>query len=527
MNTKKIALIIVAILILILGSLVGYFYWKQLRGIGPAVTNPPANIGQIIDQTPPDQQNNTNFPLKLPAGFSISTYSDKVPNARVMIYDNTGRILVSSPDTGKIFALTAPKAPNTQATVTTVLQDLNKPHGLAIRCVPDHEICKLYVAETDQLSEYNVDQNGAFINKKKLIDLPAGGNHTSRTIMFMPYPDDSKLLISIGSTCNVCNEDDPLRATIQVFDTDTNKMSEFAKGLRNSVFMSIHPVNGKIWATEMGRDLLGDNIPPDEINIIDKNKNYGWPNCYGKNIHDDAFDKNTYIRNPCMTPFETPSHIDIQAHSSPLGIAFVPEEGWPQEYWYNALVAYHGSWNRTEPNGYKIVRYRLDQDGNVLGSEDFITGWLQNGKALGRPVDIIIQPGGTILISDDKAGVIYKILYTPPSTELPLNNNLIRLTSPKSGDLITSPVRIIGEARGNWYFEASFPVELQDANGNVLIQAPIQAIGEWMTTEFVPFDTSLTFKSPTTDTGLLILRKDNPSGLLEHDASISIPVRFR
>jgi glucose/arabinose dehydrogenase len=162
----------------------------------------------------------------------------------------------------------------------------------------------------------------------------------------------------------------------------------------------------------MGRDLLGDNIPPDEINIVKKGANYGWPICYGKNTHDDSFDKNVYIRNPCMEPYETPSYIDIQAHSAPLGLAFFPEEGWPEEYWHNMLVAYHGSWNRTVPTGYKIARYKLDAKGQVLGQEDFITGWLdKNGIAWGRPVDIMISPGGNIFVTDDKAGVIYKINF--------------------------------------------------------------------------------------------------------------------
>jgi glucose/arabinose dehydrogenase len=173
--------------------------------------------------------------------------------------------------------------------------------------------------------------------------------------------------------------------------------------------MAIHPVSGDIWATEMGRDGLGDNLPPDEINVIHEGKFYGWPICYGKNVHDAAFDTNTYIRNPCQEPTETPSTIDLQAHSAPLGIAFVPEEGWPEDYWYNALVSYHGSWNRSEPTGYKIMRYKLDARGNYLGSEDFLSGFLTKSGALGRPVDILIQPAGTIYVSDDKAGVIYRI----------------------------------------------------------------------------------------------------------------------
>lgn len=524
MKTKKITLIVIATLIIILASAIGYIYWTQLRGIGPAITKPPVNIAEII---PPEPTSNIDIPLKLPKDFSISIYAKNVPNARLMAWAPEGIMLVSSPSEGKIFALIDKNNDGSAETIEVAVSGLNKPHGLAFRCTTPDAPCQLYIAETSQLAIWDWDQaTHHALNKKKLLDFPADGNHFTRTIMFMPSPDENKLLISIGSDCNVCHEDNPLRASIQVYDIVTSKLSEFAKGLRNSVFMAIHPVNGKIWATEMGRDLLGDNIPPDEINIIEQGKNYGWPICYGQNIHDTEFDHNTYIRNPCMAPFETPSYIDIQAHSAPLGLAFIPEEGWPQDMWYNALVAYHGSWNRTEPTGYKIVRYKLDQYGNVLGSEDFITGWLKDGKALGRPVDIITHPGGVIYISDDKAGVIYKVQYHP-STTAQDNSNLIQVNSPTNDQLITSPFTVTGKARGSWYFEASFPVILQDANGKILAQQPAQAKGEWMTTEFVPFESVLTFEKPTTDTGTLILKKDNPSGLPENDAEISIPVKFK
>ncbi len=176
------------------------------------------------------------------------------------------------------------------------------------------------------------------------------------------------------------------------------------------MFLTLHPVTGKVWATEMGRDNLGDDIPPDEINILEKGKNYGWPICYGKNIHDTEFDKNVYIRNPCMDPFETGSHVDLQAHSAPLGIGFIPEEGWDEDMWFDALVSYHGSWNRSVPTGYKIVRVKLDAQGNYIGAEDFITGWLKSdGTKLGRPVDVKVLSGGTMYISDDDRGAIYKV----------------------------------------------------------------------------------------------------------------------
>lgn len=182
--------------------------------------------------------------------------------------------------------------------------------------------------------------------------------------------------------------------------------------------MAIHPVTGKIWATEMGRDFLGDDLPPDEINIIEESEWYGWPWFYGKNIEDYKF--SPYSR-PIFVKEPKPSYIDIPAHSAPLGLAFFPANSqWPEEYWNNLLVAYHGSWNRTDPTGYKIVRYKLDTQGNYFGDgstsspqvEDFISGWLKNnGATLGRPVDILIQPNGSIYISDDKAGVIYRVIY--------------------------------------------------------------------------------------------------------------------
>lgn len=411
-------LIVAAAIIVALGLYAGYvFYSQHLRGIGPALKQPQTDITKFIPTSSPTPSPiGTDIPLTLPEGFAISIYAKDLRGPRVMMYDNAGSLLVSIPSLGTVVALVDADHDGFAEAHRTVLSGLDKPHGLAMRCT---DICKLYVAESGQVVEYDYASfDGAASearNPKKIADLPTGGNHFSRTIMFMAAPDDSTLLIAVGSTCNVCLEKDERRASILALDVDKGgEPRVYATGLRNSVFMAIHPVNGKIWATEMGRDLLGDDTPPDEINIIEDGKNYGWPNCYGQNIHDGAFDKNTYIRNPCMEPFETPSHIDLQAHSAPLGLAFGPEEGWPEEYWYNAFVAYHGSWNRSIPTGYKIVRIKLDADGNYFGTEDFITGWHGTGEstALGRPVDVITQPGGTMLISDDKAGVIYKVTRT-------------------------------------------------------------------------------------------------------------------
>ena len=405
---KKYAVIFIFIFLLVAGAWLGYFYWQNLRGLGPALKPPPEDIAKLLPpeksaQVPP-AINETEFPLKLPAGFKISIFAKGLESPRVMTYDPAGNIVVSIPAQGKVVALPDKNSDGVADEVVTVIDGLNRPHGLATRCT---EKCEFFIAESNQVAYYNYNtKNLKTFNKRKIIDLPSGGNHITRTILFMPSPNDHKLLTSVGSTCNVCEENDWLRAKILISNADGGDLKTFASGLRNSVFMTIHPVTGKIWATEMGRDLLGDNLPPDEINIVEEGKDYGWPYFYGKDIRDAAFEPDVMFE---QNPDRFGSHIDIPAHSAPLGLAFIPEEGWPQEYWHNLLVAYHGSWNRTVPTGYKIVRYKLDAQGNYLGEEDFISGWLTNEGALGRPVDILVQPGGIIYVSDDKAGVIYKI----------------------------------------------------------------------------------------------------------------------
>jgi len=217
------------------------------------------------------------------------------------------------------------------------------------------------------------------------------------------------LLISVGSSCDACEEEDPRRAKILAVDPDGGgDVETFASGLRNSAFMAVHPLSKHVWATEKGRDDLGDNWPPDEINIILEGSHYGWPYCYGKRLHDDKSDPTGEHREFCKDTI--PSFIDIPAHSAPLGLAFFPPE-WPEEFRHDLLVAFHGSWNRTEPTGYKVVRYKLDAAGNFEDVEDFITGWLTPQGALGRPVDILITPEGVIYISDDQAGVVYRVVY--------------------------------------------------------------------------------------------------------------------
>lgn len=357
-------------------------YDQQLRGVLPAEKNPPADIAMEI-------QEESRVPLHLPEGFSVSIFAKDLVSPRVLLRDPGGNILVSIPSKGKVVALPDADRDGQADDVITVIDELNRPHGLAF--FDD----TLYIAETDGVATYDYDQVTLKATKKrKIVDLPGGGNHFTRTIGIGP---DGKLYISVGSSCNVCVEKDWRRAKILVADPDGKNLKEFASGLRNSVFFTWHPQTKEMWASEMGRDLLGDDIPPDEINIIKDGGNYGWPDCYGKNIQDKTFSKK-------ICDQAQPSTIDLQAHSAPLGLAF---------YQGDILVSYHGSWNRPEPTGYKIVRIKLDDQGKYLGTEDFITGWLTDEGVPGRPADILMNPDGTMYVSDDKAGVIYRITYSP------------------------------------------------------------------------------------------------------------------
>ena len=320
-------------------------------------------------------------------------------------------LIVSVPSRGRVLALPDKNNDGRADAAAIVAEGLNGPHGLAFRCQDGK--CRLYIAETDALRVYDYDVAALKASRPvKLADLPAGGNHVTRSLLFLPPPHDDQLLVAIGSTCNVCREQDARRAKIMVIGADGGELREYAGGLRNSVFQAIHPATLQVWGTEMGRDLLGDDVPPDEINIIEEGKNYGWPICYGQDIHDAQFDTNVYVHDPCAEPFETPAQIDIQAHSAPLGLAFITGDGWPADYANGLFVAYHGSWNRTVPTGYKVVRYKLGPRGEYQGVEDFVTGWLQSGGSLGRPVGLVALTDGTLFISDDKAGLVYRVYRT-------------------------------------------------------------------------------------------------------------------
>lgn len=378
----------------------GVFVYRNLRGSRAAFGPVPNIVSRPADGGVSDvpSTNTTGLPFVLPNGFAITTFAKGLGKPRVLAFDPAGTLFTSIPSQSKIVALPDANGDGVADETITVLDGLNLPHGLAF-----HE-GKLYVAETNAVVVYDYDASAKrATNRKKIIDLPGGGNHFSRTIGFGP---DGKLYVSVGSSCNVCKELDPRRAKILVANADGSGLRDYATGLRNSVFFLWHPVTKDMWATDMGRDMLGDNVPPEEVNIVKDGGFYGWPYCYNNKIHDLSFDRSDEARQKCTGSIAP--HITFQAHSAPLGLAVIPS-GWPEEYRGDLLVAYHGSWNRSEPTGYKVARFDLDDNLRSKGESDFLRGWLVGDAAVGRPVDLVFDSGGRLFISDDKAGVVYRI----------------------------------------------------------------------------------------------------------------------
>ncbi len=376
-------------------------------------------------------------------GISISLYAQELTTPRVIAFDPRGRMFVSERDAGRVTRIDDTDGDGVVDNAVVILEGLNTPHGLAFYTDPVQKYTYLYIAETHQVARYLYDvPSGTLASKtgKNIMTFPKiAGQHITRTIGFSKNlrtgnllegtkkgisGSDSplKLYASVGSTCDTCIETSWKSAAILEADPEGQYAAQFAGGLRNAVFFAFHPVTGQMWATEMGRDNLGDDLPPDEVNIITENGWYGWPFCYGNRVRDTKFTPakidRTDIPQNCA---ETKSPlIEIPAHSAPLGLGFIPSAGgWPSDWVGDLVIAYHGSWNRSVPTGYKVVRYDLGRQGNVVRGNDgkpvvtdLITGWYDGSKVSGRPVDIKFSSDGTLYITDDAAGRVYRVTYS-------------------------------------------------------------------------------------------------------------------
>lgn len=340
-------------------------------------------------------------PLKLylPSDTQISLFAAGVPRARHMAFDDQGVLFLSQAKEGKVVALPDLDKNGKADKTLPILKNRDIPHGLAFAQLDDGYY--IYIAEETQVIRLKrLDKPFKFGKPEVIIaNIPAGG-HFTRTLKIK----DNKLYLSVGSSCNVCVEKSPLRAAISRFNLDGSGKEIFAEGLRNSVGIEFSPYTGELWGVNNGRDMLGDQHPKEELNIIKEGKHYGWPYCYESQTFDKDFDKDY----DCSKT-EIPAY-SFTAHMAPLGMAFYQKGNLHKHYDNSVFIAFHGSWNRSVPAGYKVLRLKLDTDGNILSHEDFISGWLRtSGTSDGRPVDIEQSPEGDLYLSDDYLGVVYRI----------------------------------------------------------------------------------------------------------------------
>ncbi|MCW5590109.1 MAG: PQQ-dependent sugar dehydrogenase [Legionellales bacterium] len=318
-----------------------------------------------------------------------------------MALGKNGVVFVGTTGVGKVYAL-IPNQQFTQAKKTLVIAEkLRAPNGVAV--LDDN----LYVAETQRILRFdNITEHLEHPPKPKTVydHLPDKDWHGNRVIHFGP---EGKLYISIGMPCNTCDyrgKDDRF-GTIMRLSPNGNDAEIFAKGIRNSMGFDWQPETNVLWFSDNGQDMLGDNIPPEEINRAPHaGMDFGFPYFYDNNHPYPNYEKHS-------PDGITPTTYDIQAHSAPLGIEFYRGNLFPTSYHHQLFVAEHGSWNRSQKVGYQVVMLKIDGD-KVVAKENFATGWLQGQTVWGRPVDILTLPDGALLVSDDYAGVVYRITYT-------------------------------------------------------------------------------------------------------------------
>ncbi len=339
--------------------------------------------------------------ITLPPGFKIDVYASHIPGARSMALSPDGILFVGTRDIGKVYAVLDTNKDNTADKIIIIAEDLNMPNGVAFRNGD------LYVAEVNRILRYdNIESR--LHNPPEPVTInnhfPSDRHHGWKFIRFGP---DGKLYVPVGAPCNVCLRNDERYATIMRMNPDGSDLEIFARGIRNTVGFDWNPRTNVMWFTDNGRDMLGDNIPPDELNKASKiGMNFGFPYVYGKNIRDPEFGKGVDISN-----FTQPVQ-ELGPHVAALGMRFYTGKMFPPEYRNQIFIAEHGSWNRSKKIGYRVSVVKLDSNNNPISYKPFAEGWLKGQSVSGRPVDIQVMPDGALLVSDDYAGVIYRISYS-------------------------------------------------------------------------------------------------------------------
>lgn len=340
--------------------------------------------------------------LDLPPGFESTVFAEGLDEPRFIAFDPEGVLYVAERGKDRIVTLPDLDGDGRADAIQSFAEELEGVHSLV------NYLDAWYTGVPTGVIRLNdLDGDGQAEVREVVVDgLPDDGQHKTRTVTFLP---DGRMVLSVGSSCNACEEEDPRRATVLVYDSPDGEGERiFASGLRNAVGLAVHPETGELWATNNGRDLLGDDIPPDTIHILLEGADYGWPACHGGEV----IDPNYGPPEACEQVSEPA--VRLQAHSAPLGMVFYTANSFPAEYQGDLFVALHGSWNRSQPTGYKVVRIPV-HDGEASGPvEDFATGWLddETSNASGRPVGLAVGPDGALYVSDDKGGFIYRIDYS-------------------------------------------------------------------------------------------------------------------
>ena len=340
--------------------------------------------------------------IALPPGFRIAVYAPDVPNARQMAAGPPGVLFVGSRSAGKVYAVVDRDGDHRADHVHVLAQGLNLPSGLAFR------EGSLYVAEVSRILRFpDIVRNLARPPKPEVVTeaYPTDSHHGWKFIAFGP---DGRLYVPVGAPCNVCVPPTPLHATITRIDVAGGRPEVIARGVRNSVGFDFHPDTGELWFTDNGRDWLGDDQPPDELNRLTRaGEHFGFPYCNGNGIPDP--DENG---GRACSQFAAPARL-LGPHVAALGMRFYTARMFPEKYRGGIFIAEHGSWNRSTPIGYRVAFVKLE-DGRASSYEVFASGWLQGRTAAGRPADVLVMADGSLLVSDDKGGRIYRITYAGP-----------------------------------------------------------------------------------------------------------------
>jgi len=352
-----------------------------------------------VSYTAPAQRELPVDQIRLPPGFTISVVA-RVPNARAMTFGSGGTLFVGSGGAGNVYAVRLPASDDGEASVRTIASGLRQPAGVAFRGGA------LYVSAVDRILRFDDIERRLDDPGKPVIvtdRFPTDYSHGRKFIAFGP---DGKLYVPVGVPCNVCAPDPDRYGNINRMNADGSGFEVFARGVRNSVGFDWNPATGDLWFTDNGRDWLGDDAPPDELNRAPRaGMNFGFPYCHGGTIADPEFG----AKRACGE-FEPPAQ-NLGAHVAALGMRFYTGTQFPPMYRNQIFIAEHGSWNRSRKAGYRVTLVTLDASGKAVRYAPFAEGWLQGENAWGRPADVQVAPDGSLLVADDFAGAIYRIRY--------------------------------------------------------------------------------------------------------------------